>query len=202
MTESQGAQPAAILGIETTVEALVQAMIVWDAENYRHCLQTAEYAAAIAAGLGITGIEAEYIRIGALLHDIGKLGVDLSVLRKPSGLDPDELELVKLHPAAGASILERVLPPAVVECAAAHHEQPDGLGYPNGLAEPDIPLGALICRVADVLDSLTTEQTYRPAVSVEDALAELRDGAGTRYSAPVVDALVRLIETQQLRPAA
>ena len=202
MTESQDAQPAATLGIETIVEALVQAMIVWDAENYRHCLQTAEYAAAIAAGLGIAGEAAEHIRIGALLHDIGKLGVDLSVLRKPSSLDADELELVKLHPAAGASILERVLPPAVVECAAAHHEQPDGLGYPNGLAEPDIPLGALICRVADVLDSLTTDQTYRAAVSIDEALDELRDGAGTRYSAPVVNVLVRLIETQQLRPAA
>lgn len=95
-----------------------------------------------------------------------------------------------------------MLPAAVVECAASHHEQPDGNGYPDGLSEDAIPLGALICRVADVLDSLTTDQTYRPARSVEGALTELRDDAGTRYSKRVVDVLLGLIERQQLRLAA
>ncbi len=164
-----GPQPA--IGLQDTVEALLQAMIVWDEENYHHCQRTAAYAARIASEMGIEGEAAEYLRLGALLHDIGKIGVDLAVLKKPAGLDPDETKHVRLHPGMGASILERVLPPAVVECAASHHEQPDGLGYPNGLRGPQIPLGALICRVADVLDSLTTEQAYRPALTMAEALA-------------------------------
>ncbi len=187
------------VSLENTVDALVQAMVVWDDDNYRHCLRTAEYAATIAAAMGLIGEAAEHVRFGALLHDIGKISVDLAVLRKPTSLDADERASVHLHPAAGASILARVLPAAIVECAASHHEQPDGNGYPEGLTEDAIPLGALICRVADVLDSLTTDQTYRPAVSLEDALAELRDGAGTRYSKRVVDVLLGLIERQQLR---
>jgi putative nucleotidyltransferase with HDIG domain len=195
-------EQAAGIGIEKTVDALVQAMVVWDDENYQHCVRTAEYAAAIAAELGLEGQAAEYVRIGALLHDIGKISVDLAVLRKPDRLNADERAHVHLHPAAGASILERVLPAEVVECAASHHEQPDGKGYPEGLAESEIPLGALICRVADVLDSLTSDQSYRAAMTVDEALTELRDGAGTRYSRQIVDVLLDLIEHRQLHLAA
>jgi putative nucleotidyltransferase with HDIG domain len=190
------------IGMEKIVDALVQAMVVWDDENYRHCVRTAEYASAIAGAMGLHGDDAEYVRIGALLHDIGKISVDLAVLRKPDQLDAEERAHVHLHPAAGASILERVLPAPVVECAAAHHEQPDGNGYPAGLIQAQIPLGALICRVADVLDSLTTDQPYRPAMTLDEALAELRDGAGTRYSEPVVEALLGLIARRQLQIAA
>jgi len=196
MSQEQG------ISIDKTVDALVQAMVVWDDDNYRHCIRTAEYASAIAAAMGLRGKDAEYVRIGALLHDIGKIGVDLAVLRKSGRLNEEEREHVHLHPAAGASILERVLPAPVVECAAAHHEQPDGQGYPEGLIEAQIPLGALICRVADVLDSLTSDQRYRPAMSLAEALAELRDGAGTRYSEPVVEVLLGLIEGCQIQIAA
>ncbi|MEX0750433.1 MAG: HD domain-containing phosphohydrolase, partial [Dehalococcoidia bacterium] len=126
----------------------------------------------------------------------------LGVLKKPGRLDEHEAEHVHLHPGMGAAILERVLPQPIVDCAAAHHEQPDGGGYPRGLREPQIPLAAMICRVADVLDSLTTPQSYRPAMSLEAAMAELRDGAGTRYSAHVVAALAGLIERNELAPAA
>jgi putative nucleotidyltransferase with HDIG domain len=195
-------QPAQRIPVIHAVEALTHAMRVWDEESFRHCMQTAEYAAAIARKLGIEGEAAEHVHIGALLHDIGKMGVDLSVLRKPGQLDDREAEHVHLHPGMGASILERVLPQPIVDCAAAHHEQPDGQGYPHGLTEAQIPLTALICRVADVFDSLTTPQTYREALSVDEALAELRDGAGTRYSARAVEALLALIERGDLASAA
>ncbi|MHB8375996.1 MAG: HD-GYP domain-containing protein [Dehalococcoidia bacterium] len=196
------AAPGPGIGMGDTVDALVQAMIVWDEENYRHCQRTAGYAAQIARELGIGGEAAEQIRVGALLHDIGKIGVDLAVLRKPGRLDADETGRVRLHPEMGAAILARVLPQPVVECAAAHHEQPDGEGYPRGLTEARIPMGAMICRVADVLDSLTTAQTYRPALTLDASLAELRAGAGTRYSAPVVEALLSAISREGLRQAA
>jgi putative nucleotidyltransferase with HDIG domain len=184
------------------VEALTHAMRVWDEESFRHCVKTSEYAAALARELGVESEDAEYVRIGALLHDIGKMGVDLAVLKKPGSLDEHEAEHVHLHPEMGASILERVLPQPIVDCAAAHHEQPDGKGYPRGLVERQIPLGALICRVADVLDSLTTEQTYRGPLSLEDTLAELKSGSGTLYSRPVVDALLNLVERRELSIAA
>ena len=198
MLEERAASPESF---RPTVEALVQAMVVWDDENLRHCQRTADYATRVAEELGVPAEETAYIRLGSLLHDIGKIGVDLALLKKPSALTADDLERVRLHPAMGASILERVLPAAIVECAAAHHEQPDGRGYPRGLREPEIPLSAMICRVADVLDSLTTDQTYRPAMSLDEALAELRDGAGSRYSARVVDALLALMDREGLEAA-
>ena len=202
MQQSGDSAHPAGLSLRATVDALTQAMVVWDEENFRHCQRTSEYAAAIAREMGIEGEAAEHIRIGALLHDIGKLGVDLAVLRKPGRLDRDEEERVRAHPGMGASILERVLPPAIVECAAAHHEQPDGQGYPRGLRGDQIPVGALICRVADVLDALTTAQAYRPAHSLEETLAELRDGAGTRYGAAAVEALSALVERRTVSLAA
>lgn len=196
------ANPDPGIGLEDTVDALLQTMVVWDEKNYHHCLRTAAYAAHIAGALGIEGEAAEQVRVGALLHDIGMIGVELAVLRKPARLDPQETGRVRMHPEMGAAILARVLPPPVVACAAAHHEQPDGLGYPLGLTEAQIPLEAMICRVADVLDALMTEQPYRPAMTLGAALDELRAGAGTRYGAAVVAALLSAIEREGLREAA
>jgi len=190
------------ISLRDAVEALTQAMIVWDQVEYGHARRTADYAAQIAAEMGILGERAEHIRIGALLHDIGKIGLDLALLRKPGKLDADETEFVHLHPGMGASILQRVLPAEVVGSAGAHHEQPDGRGYPAGLADPHIPIGAAICRVADVLDSLTTAQTYRGALDLEGALDELRAGAGTLYNRAVVDALLAVTTGRSGRRAA
>ncbi len=201
MTNEQQQSPSGI-GITDTVDALAQAMRVWDAESYEHCVRTAEYAATIARDLGMDGEAAEHVRIGALLHDIGKMGVDLNVLKKPGSLDADEAEHIHMHPEMGESILARVLPQPIVDCAAAHHEQPDGRGYPRGLTEDAISLGALICRVADVFDSLTSNQTYRPAMTLAEALDELRDGAGTRYSARIVETLLALIDREDVKIAA
>jgi putative nucleotidyltransferase with HDIG domain len=188
--------------LQAMVDALTQAMSVWDPHNYQHCVRTSEYAAALCDELDIRGDEAEHVRIGALLHDVGKMAVDLAILRKPDSFDDEEWRHVKIHPAAGAEILARMMPQTVVDCAEFHHEQPDGRGYPHRLREDQIPLAAMICRVADVLDSLTTDQSYRPAMSLEEALAELTDGAGTRYSERVVVALFAQIERRRFRPAA
>jgi len=195
-------QPVQRVPVIAAVEALTQAMRVWDEHSFRHSLNTAAYARALARELGMDAEAAEEVRIGALLHDIGKMGLDLSVLKKPGRLDNHEAEHVHRHPEIGASILERVLPQPIVDCALAHHEQPDGRGYPHRLTESQIPVSAMVCRVADVLDSLTTPQTYRAALSLEAAIAELRDGAGTRYSSSVVEALVRLVERDELPAAA
>lgn len=194
--------PRNTLALSDTVDALSQAMAVWDADSFQHGERTADYARAIALELGVSAEMADEIRVGALLHDIGKMGLDLAVLKKEGKLEEHETAHVQAHPEMGASILGRVLPDAIVECAAAHHEQPDGRGYPHGLVEDQISLAALICRVADVFDALTSPQTYRGAMSVEEALAELHDGAGTRYSARIVRALTDLVERQELKLAA
>jgi putative nucleotidyltransferase with HDIG domain len=188
--------------LQATVAALQQAMSVWDPHNYQHCVRTAEYAAALCEELDILGDEAEEVRVGALFHDVGKMVVDLAILRKPESFDDDEWRHIKVHPAAGAEMLARILPQTVVDCAEYHHEQPDGRGYPHQLTEDRIPVAALICRVADVLDSLTTDQSFRPAMSLQEALHELRDGAGTRYSERVVVALFAQVERRHFRPAA
>lgn len=188
--------------VTAAVEALTQAMRVWDEHSFRHSLNTAGYAAALAREMGVREEAAEEVRVGALLHDIGKMGLDLQVLKKPGRFEDHEAEHVHAHPAIGASILERVLPQTIVDCAVAHHEQPDGRGYPRRLAGPQIPLAAAICRVADVLDSLTTPQTYRAALSLSEAMDELQDGSGSRYSAEVVAALVRLVARDELPFAA
>ena len=202
MTLQPGTPEPTPFDFADSVDALVQTLIVWDEDAYEHCRRTAEYAEAIGREMGIPHDELALIRTGSLLHDIGQMGVSLSVLRKPGVLDEQEQERIRLHPLMGASILQRVLPPAIVECAAAHHEQPDGRGYPRGLTEDEIPLSALICRVADVLDSLTTAQSYRPALPLDKAVNELREGSGTRYSASVVEALLRLLDSSAPRIAA
>ena len=201
MNEQSGQTPTGI-SMADTVDALTQAMAVWDEASYAHSVRTAAYAEAIGREVGLSGEPLELVRIGALLHDIGKMGIEMAVLKKPGSLEDHETAHVQQHPAMGEAILGRVLPETVVECAAAHHEQPDGRGYPRGLVEDAIPLPALICRVADVLDSLTSDQTYRPAMSIEQALDELRGGAGTLYSAGIVRALFALVEKSALRPAA
>lgn len=190
------------IGMADIVEALTQAMTVWDPESYGHSLRTAQYAEAIGREVGLSGEALEIVRVGSLLHDIGKMGIEMSILKKPGALDEYETQHVQEHPESGATILARVMPQAVVDCALAHHEQPDGGGYPRGLKEHEIPLPALICRVADVLDSLTSDQTYRPAMTQREALDELLDGAGTRYSAGVVRALFAVTERNELRSAA
>jgi putative nucleotidyltransferase with HDIG domain len=177
-------------------------MMVWDEESCGHCLRSADYAEAIARQLKLDDGDVEMARVGSLLHDIGKMGLDLSVLKKEGRFEDFEFEHIREHPAMGAAILARVLPESIVACARYHHEQPDGRGYPDGLYESEIPLAALICRVADVIDSLTSPQSYRPALTIEETVVELRAGAGTLYSERVVEAALELIERREIRPAA
>jgi HD-GYP domain-containing protein (c-di-GMP phosphodiesterase class II) len=128
---------------------------------------------------------------GALLHDIGKIGISDAVLRKPAPLTPAEFEQIKRHPALGARILRQVpfLAPhlSIVEL---HHERPDGQGYPFGLRGTDIPLAARIVHVADAFDAMTSARAYRPARRALEAIAELQRHSGTHFDPASVDALI------------
>jgi putative nucleotidyltransferase with HDIG domain len=135
----------------------------------------------------------EVLRLGALLHDIGKIGISDAVLRKPGTLTDEEFEQIKLHPTLGARILrplnflaEHL---AIVEL---HHEQPDGRGYPHGLKNDETPLFARIVHVADAYDAMTTARAYRPGRPATEAMAELWLHAGTGFDLEVVKAIAAI----------
>jgi putative nucleotidyltransferase with HDIG domain len=138
--------------------------------------------------------ELEVLRLGALLHDIGKIGIPDSVLRKAGPLTDDEFDLIMEHPVVGARIL-RTIPFLLphVDIVELHHERPDGLGYPRGLRGDDIPLLARIVHVADAYDAITSARAYRQGRSSQEALRELWRCAGTEYHAEIVGALARAL---------
>jgi HD-GYP domain-containing protein (c-di-GMP phosphodiesterase class II) len=166
-------------------------------DNYTagHSRRVSEYSCGIAEALGITGGELDVIRIGALLHDIGKIGVSDSILRKPSKLTSEEMAQVQQHPSIGRRILEGVrgfqqyLP--IVEL---HHENWDGTGYPLHLADVKVPLCARITHVADAYDAMTSARSYRSALGHEAAIRELKRCAGTQFDPEIVAALLRADE--------
>jgi putative nucleotidyltransferase with HDIG domain len=156
---------------------------------------------AIGRKMQLSETDIETLRLGALLHDIGKIGVSDSILRKPGTLTLEEFEQIKRHPLLGARILKplRFLSDhlAIVEL---HHEQPDGRGYPHGLRGDQIPPLASVVRVADAFDAITTARAYRPARSATEAMAELWSHAGSGFDTRVVQALAAIPEALLVPP--
>jgi putative nucleotidyltransferase with HDIG domain len=174
-----------------TIRALAMALDARDPYTAGHSERVSAIAVAIARQFDLPEDEVEILRLGALLHDIGKIGISDAVLRKPGPLTDDEFEIIKTHPAVGArilrslSFLEDHIP--IVEL---HHEQPDGRGYPHGLRGDEIPLPARIVHVADAYDAMTTARAYRQGRPAAEAVRELWRCAGTQFDAEVVQALV------------
>lgn len=176
-----------------TIAALSRSMEAKDLYTGGHTERVASVAEGLARRLGFRDDELEAIEIGALLHDIGKIGVPGHVLRKAGPLTDDEWELIRTHPLISDYILSELdLHPFVRQCARSSHERIDGNGYPDGLSGEDIPLPARIVFVADALDALTSTRPYRPARSMLAALAEIREHAGTQFCPRVVGALEEL----------
>ena len=176
-----------------TIAALSRSMEAKDTYTGGHTERVAAVAVGIARRLGYRDEELEAIEIGALLHDIGKIGIPGQVLRKNGPLTDDEWELVKKHPLISDYILSELdLHPFVRQCARSSHERIDGTGYPEGLSGEEIPVPARIVFVADALDALTSTRPYRPARPMLAALAEIRAHAGTQFCPRVVKALEEL----------
>lgn len=179
-----------------TIRSLALAIDAKDQYTHQHILRVQQYAVAIALHMGLEGGELEAVRTGALLHDIGKLGVPEYVLLKPGRLTDDEFEKIKQHPEIGASILGPVdFPWPVLPVVKYHHERFDGNGYPEGLKGTEIPLTARIMSVADVYDALTSSRSYRMAWSHERAVEAIREGAGTQFDPLVVEAFNEIIDS-------
>ena len=176
-----------------TIAALSRSMEAKDLYTGGHTERVAAVAVGLARRLGFRDEELDAIEIGALLHDIGKIGIPEHVLRKPGKLNEDEWKLIKRHPLISDYILSELdLHPFVRQCARSSHERMDGMGYPDGLHGDEIPLPARIVFVADALDALTSVRPYRPSRPMLAALAEIREHTGTQFCPSVVDALEEL----------
>ena len=180
-----------------TIAALSRSMEAKDLYTGGHTERVAAVAVGLARRLGFRDEELEAIEIGALLHDIGKIGIPEHVLSKPGKLTEDEWELIKTHPVISDYILSELdLHPFVRQCARSSHERIDGAGYPDGLSGENIPLPARIVLVADALDALTSTRSYRAARPFLGALAEIRAHTGTQFCPRVVAALEELWRTE------
>ena len=174
----------------STIAALSRAIEAKDDYSGGHVERVRSLSVELAKVLGFSGIELEAIEVGALLHDIGKIGVPERILNKPGPLSDGEWEEMKRHPVTSDYILAGIeLHPFVRQIVRSSHERIDGLGYPDGLSGDDVPLPARIVLVADAFDALVSDRPYRAARAIPEALAELRANAGTQFCPAVIAAL-------------
>jgi putative nucleotidyltransferase with HDIG domain len=176
------------------VRTLTEVLEEVDPYTRHHSVRVSTYAVRLARGLGRGEGEVEEIEYAALVHDLGKIGPQHQhILQKPGSLSQEEQRTLRAHPAAGAEIVAKVRTlRRVSEIVRAHHERPDGLGYPFGLRAGDVPIGSRILNVADAFDAMTSDRPYRRALPVDAALHELERGSGTQFDSEVVGCLLRL----------
>ena len=175
-----------------TIEALALAIEAKDHTTHTHLQRVRTYAVEIAKMLNLPEQQIEALRAAALLHDIGKLAVPEHIINKPGKLTAEEFEKMKVHPLIGGEILERVaFPYPVAPIVRSHHERWDGTGYPEGLTGEQIPIGARILATVDCLDALASHRQYRPAVPLVEAMAKVKEMAGTWFDPQVVELLER-----------
>jgi putative nucleotidyltransferase with HDIG domain len=176
-----------------TIAALSRSMEAKDYYTGGHTERVSTIAVALAKRLGYTGPELDAIEIGALLHDIGKIGIPERILHKPGPLDEDEWKVMKEHPVISEYILSEIdLPGIVLQIARHSHERMDGAGYPDGLLGENIPLPARIVLAADAFDALTSDRPYRRGRRARAAMEELRLHGGTQFCPRVLEAFEQL----------
>ncbi|MCX8024219.1 MAG: GAF domain-containing protein [Thermanaerothrix sp.] len=183
---------ALLRAYDATIEGWSYALDLRDKETEGHTQRVTDLALRLARALGISGEALVHLRRGALLHDIGKMGVPDSILHKPGPLTPEEWTLMRQHPVFAFEMLSRIeyLRPAL-DIPYCHHEKWDGTGYPRGLKGEEIPLAARIFAVVDVWDALTSDRPYRPAWTREQAVAYLREQAGKHFDPRIVEVFLR-----------
>ena len=186
-------------GAIPALRALAVAVDVKDRYTYRHSERVAAYAAETAARLGLPIERIERLAVAATLHDVGKIAVPDAVLLKPGRLTAEEFELVTGHATAGERIVREVGETEIATWIRHHHERWDGDGYPDGLAGAAIPLESRILAVADAFDAMTTDRSYRRALSALKGIEQLRAHAGTQFDPRVASCLIELIELGVLR---
>jgi len=179
-----------------TIKVLAQTIDARDHYTHSHSENVARIAVAIAEEMGFSVKDTELIREACELHDLGKIGVQDSILGKPSELTEQEWEQIKRHPLIGAEILEPLtFLNGVTELVRQHHEHYDGLGYPDGRKGEEILLGARIIHLADAYESMRSERSYRrEPLSKEDAILELKNKSGAQFDPKVVEAFLKIVD--------
>jgi HD-GYP domain-containing protein (c-di-GMP phosphodiesterase class II) len=185
-----------------SIRMLAAAIDEKDPYTRGHSDRVAKYSVMIGQQLGLSPEELDRLRISALLHDVGKIGVDDRVLKKPGALTAEEFQIMKQHPSKGANIMRPVAQlKDVLPGIELHHEHIDGKGYPYGLKGDEIPMMARIISVSDTLDAMTTNRPYQSAKEIDDALQVIRKNAGSKFDLKVVEALEAVVQTGKLRTA-
>ncbi|MEW5939647.1 MAG: HD-GYP domain-containing protein, partial [Chloroflexota bacterium] len=178
-----------------TVFALANAVDAKDTYTANHAQQLTNMALAVGREMGVSPREMEDLRFGAILHDIGKIGIPDAILQKPASLDEEEWKWMRQHPEIGAHILTPI--PRLSGASRIvrhHHERFDGAGYPDGLSGEAIPLVARILTVVDAYNAILDARPYKPPLPTETAIAELKKHAGTQFDSCVVNAFLNVVE--------
>jgi HD-GYP domain-containing protein (c-di-GMP phosphodiesterase class II) len=185
-----------------SIRMLAAAIDEKDPYTRGHSDRVAKYSVMVGQQLGLSAEELDRLRISALLHDVGKIGVDDRVLKKPGALTAEEFQIMKQHPSKGANIMRPVAQlKEMLPGIELHHEHVDGKGYPYGLKGDEIPMMARIIAVSDTLDAMTTNRPYQSAKEIDDALQVIRKLAGSKFDLKVVAALEGVVQAGKLRLA-
>jgi putative nucleotidyltransferase with HDIG domain len=184
-----------ILAYDTTIEGWSRALDLRDKQTEEHTLRVTHLTLQLAQAFGVSDAELKHMRRGALLHDIGKMGIPDVILRKSGALSDEERAMMRQHSQLAYEMLSPIayLLPAL-DIPYCHHEKWDGTGYPRGLKGEEIPLAARIFAVVDVFDALTSDRPYRPAWTTKKAIEYIRQQAGSHFDPKAVDVFLRLID--------
>lgn len=181
-----------------TIKAFNELTEAKDAYTGEHSARVEIYAVELAEYLKLSDNKVNNIRMAAILHDIGKIGIDDNIIKKPSGLTDEEYELIKSHPVIGADIIQKVnFLKEVSDIMRHHHERYDGKGYPSHLQKDEISMESAILSLADVYDAITSRRPYRNARSFDEARAEIAANAGTQFDPKLAKAFIEVMELHQ-----
>lgn len=189
------------------IQALLQTLRERDNYTYNHSIRVSRLARLLAQAAGLSQDHQQIIETSALLHDLGKIGIPDQILLKPAKLTPEEQECMRLHPKKGIEILKHLsdfpLFQAIIPGILCHHERIDGLGYPFGLKEEEIPIDARIILIADTFDAVTTTRPYRQALPVDVAFQELHKHSGVQFDAELVRVFIEAFpSSEEIKKAA
>jgi putative nucleotidyltransferase with HDIG domain len=183
-----------------TLETLAKSLEARDVYTRGHSQRVCDVSMMIGERLGLTNEALEELRVGTILHDIGKIGVPDSILNKPGRLSDEEFQIMKSHPVIGYEICSPLgLSEGVLMIIRNHHEKLDGTGYPDGLKGGELPLSLRIVCVADAFDAMSSRRPYRDVMAMSRVLAELSAGAGVQFDPVVVEMLKEILPTERMQ---
>ena len=181
-----------------TVRALSQAVEVKDPYTQGHSLRVNDYAVALGMRVKLSQGKLENLKMAAILHDIGKIGIEESILNKPGALTKEEFDKIKQHPEDGAKIIQDIeFLKEAADIIMGHHEKMDGTGYPKGIKQSEIRIEAAILCIADVYDAVTSDRPYRKAMTAQQALDIIEEGKGKHFNAHLADEFIDMIKEQR-----